>query len=104
MYASEQLLLPSIPLPEHLRCFLTDASDPLSARELRNLREGWYSNSAAGLFNAHQDQQEEAERSRAQAQLEDELVLNVLQDDTVSNKTVPMIYTFRMIREYWQTY
>ena len=40
IYGSEHHLLLPIQLPEHLRIFLTDATSPLSARELRELREG----------------------------------------------------------------
>ena len=51
VYGSERLLLPAIPLPEHLRDFLTDATEPLSARELRELKEGRYLTNATRVFN-----------------------------------------------------
>ena len=81
LYDPERLLLPAIPLPEHLREFLSDATDPLSARELRHLEEGKYSACATRIFNEWHAQQEATRRTRAEAQLEDKLVLNVLQDD-----------------------
>ena len=81
LYGPEHFLLPAIPLPEHLREFLSDATDPLSTWELRDLREGKYSTSATRIFNKQCTQQEATERSRAEAQLKDELVLDVLQDD-----------------------
>jgi hypothetical protein len=34
IYGPENLLLPTIPIPEHLRDFLADATNPLSAKEL----------------------------------------------------------------------
>ena len=81
IYGSEQLLLPPIQLPEHLREFLADATVPFSARELRDIREGRYSTSATRVFDSRRAQQEAAERTRAEAQLEDELVLSILQND-----------------------
>jgi len=49
-------LLPPFELPEHLQDFLTDATDPLSAWELRELREGKYSNSANCALSRIRDQ------------------------------------------------
>ena len=83
LYDQEYFLLPAIELPEHLKNFLADATDPLSARELRDLKEGKYSASATRVFSERRAQQEAAERSRAEAQLEDELVLNVLQNNGI---------------------
>ena len=81
VYGSECLLLPAIPLPEHLRDFLTDATEPLSARELRELKEGRYSTNATRVFNERRIRQEAAERARAETQLEDKLIRSVLQND-----------------------
>ena len=81
LYGDGNLLLPAIPLPEHLRGFLIDATDPLSARELRELREGKYSTRATRTLNKQRAQQEAGKRTRAQIQLEDKLVLSVLEDD-----------------------
>ena len=80
LYGPTHLLLPPLPLPEHLREDLADAADPLSARELRELREGRYSSSATRTLERLRDQQEEVERARAEAKLQDELLFHVLQD------------------------
>jgi hypothetical protein len=81
IYSSENLLLPTILTSEHLRDFLTDATNPLSARELRNLRDGKYSISATRVLNNQCTRQEAVERTRAETQLEDELVLQILQSE-----------------------
>ena len=68
-------------IPEHAQDFLTDATDPLSARELRELQEGRYSASASRTFDHLRIRQQEAECARAEAQLEDKLIIHILQDD-----------------------
>ena len=68
-------------IPEYARDLLTDSTDPLSARELRELQEGRYSTIATQTLDKVHAQQQEAERSRAESQLEDELIIHILQDD-----------------------
>jgi hypothetical protein len=79
IYGPENLLLPTIPIPEHLRDFLADATNPLSAKELPDLRDGRYSYSTSRVLNNQRTRQEALERTRAETQLEDEMVLQVLQ-------------------------
>ena len=67
-------------IPEHPRDFLTDATDLLLARELRELREGRYSASMSRTFDHLHARQQEAKCAQAEAQLEDELIIHVLQD------------------------
>lgn len=81
IYGPTHLLLPSMVIPEHARDFLTDATDPLSAHKLRELQEGKYSVSTSRTLDKLCAQQQEAERSHAETQLEDELIICVLQDD-----------------------
>ena len=81
IYDARHCLLLPFQLPEHLRVFLTDTNDPLSARELRELREGWYSSNATRTLTCLWAQQEAAERSRAESQLENELINHTLQSD-----------------------
>ena len=43
IYGPPHLLLPPMDIPEYARDFLTDSTNPLSARKLRELHEGRYS-------------------------------------------------------------
>ena len=81
IYGAEHHLLPPIQIPEHLRDFLTDASNPLSARELRELREGRYSSNASRTLARLRAQQEATERTLSETQFEDELINRTLQTD-----------------------
>ena len=81
IYSPPHLLLPSMDIPEYAWDLLTDSTDPLSARELRELQEGRYSTIATQTLDKVCAQQQEAEHSRAEAQLKDELIVHILQDD-----------------------
>ena len=79
-YGPEHLFLPHFPIPEHAREFIVDATTPLSARELRALREGYYSGAATKVMDRLRIRQESAERIRAEAGLEDEFLFNFPQN------------------------
>ena len=74
------LVLPSFPIPEHTREFIVDTTSPLSAHELRALREGYYTGAATKTMGKFRAQQEAAERTRAEAGFEDEFLFGFLQD------------------------
>ena len=81
IYGHPHLLLPPLVVPEHAQGFLTDATDPLSARELRELWEGKYSTSATRTLDKLRAQQQQTECTWAEAQLEEELIIHVLHHD-----------------------
>ena len=81
IYGPIHLILPPFPIPEHARDFIVDATTPLSARELRALREGYYSSMASKTLDRIRIQQEATERTRAEARLEDELLFSFLQNN-----------------------
>ena len=76
IYGPPHLLLPSMDIPEYAQDFLTDSTDPLSARKLRELQEGRYSTVATRTLDKVRAQQQEAECSQAEAQLEEELIVS----------------------------
>ena len=80
-YGPMHLILPPFLIPEHAQEFIVDATSPLSARELRALREGYYSGNATKTLDKLHTQQEAAERTRAETGLEDELLFGFLQND-----------------------
>ena len=61
--APPHLLLPPMDIPEYARDFLTDSTNPLSARKLRELQEGRYSTIATRTLDKVHAQQQEAKRS-----------------------------------------
>lgn len=75
IYGPAELLLPSIRLPAELDGFLIDATEPLSATELRLLHNGSYSAPAAKLINRELVRQQAAERARV-SRAEEELVID----------------------------
>ena len=74
------LVIPPLPIPEHAREFIVDATSPLSACELRALREGYYTGAATKTMDKFRNQQEAAERTRAEARFEDEFLFGFLQN------------------------
>jgi len=78
IYGPRHLLLPPVTIPESIREFIIDATEPLSPTELRHLRNGNYTPPAAKLINRLLTIEQANERAKAERAKEEEFVSRAL--------------------------
>jgi hypothetical protein len=83
IYPPAHLLLPRIPIPDPIREFIIDATDPLSPAELRHLRDRNYTLPAAKFISRILTREQADERERAARSEDDERLARNLQDPSI---------------------
>jgi hypothetical protein len=78
VHGPKSLLLPPISIPEDLKPFIIDATEPLSTTEIRLLHNGSYSAPAAKLINSQFIRQQASERARANREEEEGFISRAL--------------------------
>jgi hypothetical protein len=78
VHGPKSLLLPPIGIPEDLKPFIIDATEPLSTTEIRLLHNGSYSAPAAKLINSQFIRQQASERARANREEEEGFISRAL--------------------------
>lgn len=81
IYGPQSLLLPPVELPAKLTDFLIDSMQPLSATELRLLRNGSYSAPAAKVINRQLIKQQAEERAEVSRDEEEFFISKALREE-----------------------
>jgi hypothetical protein len=80
IYNAQHLLLPPVDIPESIREFIIDATEPLSPTELRRLHNGDYTPPAAKFINHLLTKEQAAERAKDERAREEDIISHVLHD------------------------